>query len=373
MVIAPTGPSILLHDVNLAAVSTASALRSYLRFGHLSSPGYRLASYAAYSHLVLRNAPLTRRLAKLALEWNESRPNPSFSCRTELVVHTLIHPWIMRRREALAPMARVAEAIREMGDPEFFQYARFLTLLYQGLAGDRVVDIERRLRDHASSVSKARPWHAASDHMHRTYRHLLAEEGPGLEADLAESGTIIPGYLPYVSTVWMLVLCVLGHHERAFAESERIAPRLFRVIPFVHVADHTFYRGVSAARLATRARGALRRRYLGALRESRKRLRRWADDGPDFEHMALLLEAELARLRGRSAAASDLYERAAQRALRQEFAHHAALAHELRASLLDAERRDTAATAARTQAIRLYQQWGALAKVAALERSARDL
>ena len=65
-----------------------------------------------------------------------------------------------------------------------------------------------------------------------------------------------------------------------------------------------------------------------------------------------------------------LYEGAAQRALKQEFVHHAALAHEQRARLLEAERRDTLAAVARSQAARLYQQWGASAKVAALNRTA---
>ena len=84
--------------------------------------------------------------------------------------------------------------------------------------------------------------------------------------------------------------------------------------------------------------------------------------------MALLLEAEQARARGRGAQALELYERAAQRAPSQEFVHHAALAHEHRAALLTAERRDTAADGARVQAIRLYEQWGAAAKVASLTR-----
>jgi hypothetical protein len=371
LVIAPTGPSMLLHDIHLAALSAARSLRWYLRFGHLTSPSYRLSAYAIYSHLLLGNAELTRRYARIALEWNERVPNATFGTRTEHVIHTLLHPWLMRRREALAPMSRVIEAIRELGDPEFFQYARFSTILYLGLAGDPVADIERRLREHAASIAAERPWHAPSERMHRTYSRLLAatDAEANLEADLEESRATHRAYSCYVSTVWMLVLCVLGRHDLAFEESEWIGARLFRISPHVHVADHTFYRGLAAAQLATRARGAQRRTYLRALQQSRKRMRGWSRGGPDFEHMALLLEAELARLRGRGSAASDLYERAAQRALRQEYLHHAALAYEHRARLLAAERRDTAAAAAQVQAMRLYQQWGARAKLAALGRA----
>jgi histidine kinase len=369
LILAPAGSSVLLHDLNLAAMTTSLALRSYLRWGHLSSPSYRLATFSTYSYMLLGGPELARRRVQLVREWNDLVPNPVYGPRAEHVIQVMLLPWLTRRREALAPMGRIAEAVREIGDPEFYQYARFLTLLYVGLAGDPVSDVERRMREHAESVSSERPWHAASVQQHRIYRRLLSDAShEPLEADIERSRAVLTGYLPYLITLSMLVFCVLRRDELALAQSEWLGARLFRVVPFVHVADHTFYRGLASARLASRARGATRRRHLRALRESWRRLRRWARGGPDFEHMALLLEAERARLRGRASAALALYERASQRAMEQEFVHHAALAHEQRALLLVHERRDTAASTAHALAVRLYKAWGATAKVAALDR-----
>jgi ATP/maltotriose-dependent transcriptional regulator MalT len=144
--------------------------------------------------------------------------------------------------------------------------------------------------------------------------------------------------------------------------------RLFRVVPFVHVADFTFYRGLAAAALAAelpRRRGA---RYRRAVGRCRKLLRRWARNGPDFAHMATLLEAELARLRGRPGVARSAFERAARQAREHQFLHHAALAHERRASLLTALRRETEASSALEEAAALYAEWGASSKVAQLEQ-----
>jgi hypothetical protein len=264
LVIAASGPSLVLHDVHLAALAAAHSLRWYLRFGHLDSASYRFSSYVSYSYLLLGNVEAARRNARMLLEWNERFPNPIFGPRAEHVMCTVLHPWLMRRREALAQMSRIADEIRETGDPEFFQYARFTTILYLGLAGDAVAHVERRLREHTASIPRLRPWHAPSDCMHRTFRRLLAARGAeaDLVRDLEESRSLLAGYQPYASTVWMLVLCVLGRHELAFAESERIAERLLRICPFVHVADHTFYRGG----LRCRARDSRTRRGAPSLR-----------------------------------------------------------------------------------------------------------
>jgi hypothetical protein len=115
--------------------------------------------------------------------------------------------------------------------------------------------------------------------------------------------------------------------------------------------------------LATRSRGRARRRYASELRACLKRLRRWARDGPDFVHMVSVLEAEQARVRGRSELARRHYQAAAERAMAQEFRHHAALAHERRALLLHELRREIEADGALAQAAALYEQWGASGKL----------
>jgi hypothetical protein len=84
--------------------------------------------------------------------------------------------------------------------------------------------------------------------------------------------------------------------------------------------------------------------------------------------MALLLEAELARLAGHFARARSLYDEAATRAHRQAFPHHAALAHERHARLLAAVRRPTEAAVLLSKAIATYREWGALGKADLLAR-----
>jgi tetratricopeptide (TPR) repeat protein len=201
---------------------------------------------------------------------------------------------------------------------------------------------------------------------------LIAASDVELEAQVAASDAWIASHPssadPYIRTHWLFVLCVLGRYDLAFAQSEALGERLFRIVPFVHVADHTLHRGLAAAELALHAGGRSRRRYVRALRESLRRMRRWADSGPDFVHMQTVLEAELARLSSRFEAARKLYQRAVVRAREQRFPNHAALIQERHARLLLALRRDSEAELALREAAALYHEWGALPKVDALVR-----
>ena len=352
-------------DQRLTALAACHVLRLGLRKGYLMTPAYALAAFAVNAHGVLANTELARRHAQSALAWCERVPDPIYNPRVQMTVHLLLGPCIRPRREALAAGAPIAELAREIGDREFEHYVRFLNLYYRALAGDPVPETERELDALAESIRRSGHAYGHPERCHRIYALLLRPTSE-IKAELAASERWLAEHPaagdPFIRTLWLLVLCVHGRFAQAFAQSEALGARLHRISPFAHVADHTFYRGLAAAELATRAGLVARRRYTGALRGSLRLLRRWTRGGPDFAHMLLLLEAEQARLRGNSTPAAELYARAAERAEQQRFPHHAALAHERRAQLL-AEGGDAAAAgAALREAGFRYRAWGAVAR-----------
>jgi len=290
-----------------------------------------------------------------------------------MLLSAALHPWLIPRREALSPLDRISEQARAVGDPEFAHYARFLKVTGEGLAGENVERTERALDALAESVRRAGHWYPEPRLVHRAYRLLVdSMEAGRIEAEVtaidAEVSSSQGSALPYMRTFCMLALTVHGRFDLAWAQSEALAGSLERVVPFVHVADHTFLRGLAAAALATSARGRLRRVYRRALRKARRSLKSWAVRGPDFAHMSTFLEAENARLRGRLALARTLYERAAARADAQGFTHHAALAYERHGGMLEASRRMLDAERERRKAVSLYARWGSVSKTKALEQ-----
>ncbi len=266
--------------------------------------------------------------------------------------------------------------MREVGDLEYAYYADFSSNVYRALAGENVSTAHRAFSELAETIQRRGHHFPASACCARTLG-LLMHPCASLEGELEQNDAwIVANRLtaePYIRTLWLMLLCVHGRHDLAFAQSEQLGKRLFKVVPYVHVADHMLYRGLAAASLARKALGAPRHGYARKLRTCLASLRRWALSGPDFVHMARFLEAERANLRGRSADARDLYLQAAEMAQQQDFIHHAALAHEHRARMLLRQRRETEGVAALREALPLYTSWGALAKVEALTQECRTL
>jgi len=355
-------------DFHLGVLANTWVLSSNFRHGYLKRPGYTLAVYAG-SVRVLIAQDAAKRVVALASEWNDREPDPVYQLRTRLQIQALIQPWWTRRRQALAPLEEISERMLEVGDVEYAYYARFLKIVYGALAGAPVESSEQELLKLAENVQRSRHRYPEPDRCHRVYR-LLRTSGDDVASELAQSDQWIADNRgsaePYLRTLWLMVLCVHGHHALAFEQSETLGARLFKVVPYVHVADHTFYRGVAAAALARTARGNERRRYLAELRTCHRWLRHWAMAGTDFVHMMTLLGAELSSLRGRRDDARNAYLQAARLARHYDYLHHAALAHELHAGSLRHERRETEAAAALRDAIALYTTWGAVLKAAAL-------
>ncbi len=377
MITGASGGAMTRVDVHLVVLLSCWIMDSNLRRGYVARPAFSLIAYATWIQVLLGNARESERLAQLALTWLEQVPDPVFKPRVEMQLYAILRPWWTRRRQALAPMDRVAESMRENGDIEYAYYGRFMRIAYGALAGDPVAEAEQAFRELADAVRRSGERYPEPEGCHRVYRLLLDPDPASLDAELAESDSWIGAdggsAEVYIRTFWMLLFCVHGRFERALEQSEQVHRRMYQIAPYVQVADHTFLRGVAAAVVATPLRGSARRRALHSLAGCVRRLHAWSQHGPDFVHMEMLLRAEQARLAGDSNRARALYDKAAQRAKEQDYIHHAALACERRGRMLGALRRETEAGASLRESIALYAKWGAAPKAEALERERRAL
>ena len=362
-------------DARLTAFMAYRILLAYTRSGNPGCPGMPVAGCALAEVSLAGDPKRARRAAKAALALRERDPYPGYDLRVEFIVHGLVHPWLMHRREALAPLARITEEAQEAGDLEFAYYSALNHSIFLALGGETLSAVDRRLRTLAHAV------------LHRGHRYpeavpclqvhaLLLDERPEIEACVERLADAIdqipPSGVVYVRTLWLQVLCVYGHYDLAFEQSERVFAELFRVVPYLHVADHTFYRGLSAAALASQVSGRTHRTLRSALRDSIRQLARWAKGGPDFIHMATFLRAEHARLRGLPAAAWPLYDQAARGAQQLGFVHHAALAYERKSLSLSQSGRKAEAAITLAKAASLYERWGSAGKLRELQSTSLD-
>jgi len=169
----------------------------------------------------------------------------------------------------------------------------------------------------------------------------------------------------------MLVLCVHGRFEAAWERFESVGGHLLKIAPGPTVGDAFLLRGLCAsALLAQPGRSRIRLRW--TLRQCLRQLRALAVEGSDFEHMVALLAAERASWGRNLGEVRRRFSEAARQAEERGFRHHAALARERLGALLLRERRELEAESELRHAARLYREWGARSKAAALLVGAGD-
>ncbi len=117
-----------------------------------------------------------------------------------------------------------------------------------------------------------------------------------------------------------------------------------------------------------------KRRARRRLKREHKQMKKWSDHfSVNFLHHTLLMEAEMARIFGKTQKAEQLYDRAVATVKKNEFLRYEALANELTGKFYQTQGRENMACPYMREARYLYDRWGASAKVQHLEENYRHL
>ncbi len=165
---------------------------------------------------------------------------------------------------------------------------------------------------------------------------------------------------------WMLEVAYLFRRPEMVRRHARAVEPLLKTMPStLPVMTYTFYDALSRA--AWPELTEPEERAPDVIEAHAARLELWAKSAPDnFAHKALLVRAELARVRGRTEEALRGYLDAAAAARAQEALLDEATAFDLVARLHSSLGQSTMARAAVQKAMQLFARWGSLGKVDAL-------
>jgi PAS domain S-box-containing protein len=189
-----------------------------------------------------------------------------------------------------------------------------------------------------------------------------------LEARVLRSGVpLVPCFH------WILQLqrhVLLGDAERALEFAAKAKPILWSARLNLQSMDYCFYHSFAIAGVFETAAPERRAELRENLAEHLESFQRWAESCPaTFAHKHALVSAEQARLEGRDIEAMRLYERAIRSAAERGFRQDQALANELAARFYRRRGLEKVADVYSNEARDCYARWGAMAKVAQLDRS----
>ncbi len=160
----------------------------------------------------------------------------------------------------------------------------------------------------------------------------------------------------------LILLYTHERYEEALASAAAAEGVLGAVMAMPIEATYTFYHALALAAHRSAAGSPQETANHELLQRHLARLSLWAEHCPEnFEHKALLVRAEAARIEGRLLEAEELYDRAILSAQKSEFPHYQALASELAGRFYAERGRTFIAPVYLGAAQQGYVQWGALA------------
>jgi predicted ATPase/GAF domain-containing protein len=162
---------------------------------------------------------------------------------------------------------------------------------------------------------------------------------------------------------------LLGRYDEALAAAETAAAMAGKIASAIIESSHHLYAALTLAALYPSVSPERQRDFAKRLTEHRRKLRLWAESCPET-HLPrhLLVEAEAARLEGRTLDSLRLHEEAIASARRQGQLHCEGIANERAAHLALECKMDSAANTYLLNARYAFERWGAMAKVAQLDR-----
>lgn len=374
----------ILGDALLARLISATMVRLSLQRGNVEESAYGYVTHAITVGPVRGDYRAAYEFGRLALAVNERFHDTRRRAKIYQQFHAHVNLWRQPMHTCITYAREACRSGLEAGD---FLYAVYGAATETWPAFVATPDLGQFVQDYAPSLGLIRKlqnkgFGDAHQLMLNWARALQGEtRAPrSLSHDDFDESRYVADYRgqPFFSMFYNTARLHLGYvfedYEQALQAMQRarqMAPHLAGTIWPVLL---DFWGGLLLAACYSDATPETQRAYLQDIAQSQTALAVLADNCPEnFRCQALLLAAELERLRERPLAAMDLYEQALHEAQETQSVQHQALAHELYARFCLQRGQNKIAAALLYEARSGYAQWGATAKVAALEYKYRDL
>lgn len=166
-----------------------------------------------------------------------------------------------------------------------------------------------------------------------------------------------------------LILCyIFGKYQEGLHHAKESRKLLEAVLAKFEIPNHHFFEALTMLAAYSDASGKQRSSLINQAKKNSGKLKTWAKDAPEnFLHKHALLEAELNRIKGNFEKAAVLYDQAIKGASENNFLHEEAIARELAGKFYINRGSYNLAEYFLKSAYNSFREWGALAKMKALE------
>ncbi|HEX2573347.1 MAG TPA: AAA family ATPase [Polyangia bacterium] len=386
------GPPCYRSHPRLWGVVVATAARLSLEFGNAPQVSYTYPGYGGLLAFVRHDYASTREFGEVALRLSEKFGEPQERCVFLLMAGSSVTHWSAPLKAATASYLAGYEVGIGSGNLQYAAYCLGHNLYCRFFQGAAAADWREEIATaRAFAKEKQNQWAIdLADGCWLLAQRMTGQSAAGAGAARGDEGppevdereyiarleqrNLQPLCIYYIMKARLLLL--LGDAAAAAALCEEVEPLLLRVATqgLLPWPEHRFTQCLVYAELLGPQDVGERARMQERLAAYHELLQKWAAHCPaNFQHKELLVQAEVARLRGEGGAALACYVRAVEAARCEGFIQHAALASELAARLLQQQGRERLAVGYLYEAQHAYARWGAIPKLEQIERQLSQL
>jgi predicted ATPase/class 3 adenylate cyclase len=373
------GVAYMANPNSFATTVMAGVLLS-LRHGHSSASGWAYNLYGAILAAGLGDIVGGKEIATFGFDLARARGDQWMQNRIAGPYYITVAHWSMPMHETQAALQECIDQSMALGSYNPAGASLMYLQFYRLFSGTPLGTIVGEQLD-AMRFAKAISQGIAVDFTsicHQLASDLLLDTSDPIRADLAAAELQRFAAAGNKNGVFMvhfaraLHALIAGDLDAALAHSDLANPDERSAAGTILGQEYPFIRGLILTRCAQSS--PRRSAMLREARARRKTLRGWQVHCPhNLEHKADLVDAGIARLEGRDAAAAALYDRAHGLALERGFLHEAALASELAAHHHAGMGAHSSAAAWLADARYEYGRWGAARALRRLARPALEV
>jgi class 3 adenylate cyclase len=320
---------------------------------------------------------------KLALEMLKQFEAPEIKCEVICMFNFFVRHWKEAVNETVKPLPANIQLSLETGNIPYFSYTTMLYCQNLVLIGEPLFSVYQKQEAYIGLVQKFKQTYQLYNssiwgQLVLNLSSKIQEQSQSLLiGELFDETNILPLLLQGENATTLFrfylaktILCYfLRNFTEAIANAVRAEEREKALKSTICVTQNSFYYSLALLAHYSMSTKNEQQEYLEKVETNQKKMQVWAFHAPmNFQHKYDLVEAEKARILGQHWSAAQLYEQAIVGAEKNQYLHEEALAYELAAEFYLACNMDKFAKTYLREAHYRYQQWGAIIKVADLQK-----
>ncbi|MBF0352947.1 MAG: AAA family ATPase [SAR324 cluster bacterium] len=367
---------------DLMPITVFTNVQLVVKYGNNPYSYISLTAFGSITASALGNPSAGYEFGELALKLMEQ--NQEYQSRTQILflISTFLQHWKESVGKSISMLEPVCQIGIEKGDFEFAALAAHNNCALSFLAGinlHEVLDKILRYNRILEQIRQVTPLHY--NHMYQQVVLNLTSEvdvPQKIKGEVYDEAVMLPKHQDAhdnaaIFSLFLnkLILCFMFEQwDEGLNNANENLKYVEAAMGMVHVPIFYFYDALIHLAVAGNKPAKEQKKYLSRAGKDLKRLKKWNESAPMNQlQRCLLIEAEIARVRKEDLHAMTLYRQAIEAAKTNNYQQEAAIACELTARFYLARKEEEIARLFFRDALFLYRQWGADAKIKFFEKT----